>query len=405
MEKKKIEQKELEREKQCITNELNKNFFSLSFPEQIEAKFSNYYFNRMKEIMNQSIILGVFIYLLFGILDILIYSDYLRKLFFVRYIVVTPVLLIGVYFLLNVKKERDIQLLFSLVLLIAGISIIVMILIVHDPTHRYYSGLTVVLLFAYVAVGLRFKFALFVGWSFIVLYYLAAIIIYHPIDNFLISNTFSLIFFNIIGMISSFFFEKHQRKLFLLSALVEIESKELEISNDRLKKLSRVDPLTNLANRRHFNGFFKKEWLRAMRYNIPISLIMIDVDFFKTFNDILGHQKGDEILTKISIIFNNCTRRAGDLASRYGGEEFLLVFYDTPLEQAVKIAENIREKILKLKIPFPGTESGETLTISLGVATVIPNKNSSCESLISAADDALYMAKRKGKNRVESILL
>ncbi len=405
MYKQKIEQKEFIQEKQNIKEELSKGFFSLSFSEKIEKKFLNYYFKHMKEVMKQSIILGVFIYLLFGILDFLIYSDYLMQLFFLRYIMVTPILLTGVYLLLRAKKENQIQLLFSWLLLIAGISIIAMIIIVRDPTHRYYSGLTVVLLFAYVAVGLRFKYALFVGWSLIVLYYWAAILFYHPIDNFIVSNTFSLIFFNIIGMISSFLFEKHQRKLFLLSSLVEIESKQLEITNAKLKELSQVDPLTKLANRRYFNGFLKKEWLRAIRYKVPISLIMIDVDFFKTFNDTLGHKKGDEILARISKIFDNCTRRVGDLASRYGGEEFLLVFYGTPSEQAIKIAETIRKKILDLKIPFPKASSGETMTISLGVATTVPQKDVSCEALISAADDALYTAKRKGKNRVEAIIL
>ncbi len=396
----------LSEKKQIIINELNKGFFSLSFNDELEKKFLNYYYAQIKESMLiKSVILGIIIFLIFGILDYLIYPTYLKEIYSIRYLYATPLLIIMILLLLKSKKENKIQTIFSVSLLIAGISLIAMIVVVKDPTNRYYAGLTIVLLFAYIAVGLRFKYSLFVGWSLIIIYFSVAYLLSPPKDNFLISNIFFLIFFNIIGMISNFSFEKHQRKLFLLNSLLEIEGEELAISNKKLKELSRTDPLTKLANRRHFNNFYKKEWMRSLRYKLPISLIMIDIDFFKNLNDTYGHKKGDEILVKLAKIFLNFTRRTGDLASRYGGDEFLLILNDTPIEKAKNIANQIQEKIKELKNSSKIAQDILKISVSIGVASTKPTKEDLCESLIIAADKALYRAKSKGRNKIEVINL
>ena len=355
--------------------------------------------------MRFTIILGVIIYFIFGLLDFLTYRNLLKELFTIRYVFGgIPVILISLS-VLKATKASTIQMLFSMSLIIAGLSIILMIFLVNDPTNRYYAGLTVVLLFSYVAVGLRLKYSLIIGWGLILIYSVLSLFFMKVDPIFQINNIFFLIFFNIIGMISSFFYEKHQRNLFLLSSLIVIERKELEKANKKLKELSIKDPLTKIANRRFFSEFYKREWKRALRHNQPISIIMLDIDYFKKYNDSLGHQKGDKVLYQIAKTLNNFTRRAGDLVARYGGEEFIIVLSGTNNTYAFEIAEKIKQKISELKIHHPDSNVSNYLTLSFGISTTIPNKQKDFEDLIKKADDNLYKAKDKGRNRIENSIL
>ena len=137
-----------------------------------------------------------------------------------------------------------------------------------------------------------------------------------------------------------------------------------------------------------------------MRNESPISLIMVDIDFFKGYNDYYGHQKGDRCLKSIANTITGRLRRPGDLAARYGGEEFVIVLPGTDLEGAVCVSESIRSRIEELGIPHPKSRVSDSLTISLGVASAIPRRGTSPNGLVAVADKALYQAKRKGRNRV-----
>ncbi len=392
-------------DKEKIEEELRKGFFSLKFTKDVEERFKEFLFIRIRESMRFSILLGILIYFIFGLLDYFIYPDYFSKLFFIRYIIGGPPIVLAGFFLLKAKKEIEMQFLFSVALIVAGLMIIFMIYLVHDPTHRYYAGLTVVLLYSYVAVGIRFRYTFIIGSILIGTYFLSAIFIFSPETSFLISNIFFLIFFNFIGMISSFWYEKNQRKLFLLSSLVAIERKELKSTNERLKELTRTDPLTKIANRRYFEEFLKIEWKRSMRKREPISAIMVDIDYFKKYNDYYGHQKGDIALYKVAKSLKNFSRRAGDFVARFGGEEFIVILTNTENKIAVEIAENMRKEVMKLKIKHPLSDIADVLTISLGVATMIPEKEINCELLVKAADEALYKAKKTGRNKVDNVVI
>lgn len=179
-------------------------------------------------------------------------------------------------------------------------------------------------------------------------------------------------------------------------------NKELEKHNLKLQHLSRVDGLTGIANRRSFDEAIKKDWCRAQRQasEIDISLIMIDIDFFKLYNDGYGHQQGDDCLKLVAQEISNCVKRDCDLIARYGGEEFVAVLPDTSLEAAIEVAEEMRKHIIKLAIPHEYSAHEDTITLSLGVATTIPTKNNTPEQLIEAADKALYKAKGNGRNQV-----
>lgn len=170
--------------------------------------------------------------------------------------------------------------------------------------------------------------------------------------------------------------------------------------NQALERLSLQDALTELANRRNFDMTLEEEFNRAVRNSSSLALIMLDVDYFKRYNDIYGHAAGDECLRKISQAAKSCQRRAGDLIARYGGEEFALILPATDVEGAILIAENIRLAIRNLAIPHAGNETG-VVTVSAGVDAFIPVRelNKPVE-LIEVSDRALYTAKRSGRNRV-----
>ncbi|TFW16391.1 diguanylate cyclase [Duganella callida] len=173
-------------------------------------------------------------------------------------------------------------------------------------------------------------------------------------------------------------------------------------SEDALQRAAMVDPLTKIANRRHFDTFLEKEWQRAMRSGQPLSLVVLDVDHFKLYNDTLGHPAGDVCLQQVAQAIASHAHRPTDLAARYGGEEFVLLFAETDAGKAVHLAEAIRGHIEALQIPHPRSTTSAWLTVSIGVATIHPHQLDNTESLFVAADRALYVAKEGGRNQVQS---
>ena len=168
----------------------------------------------------------------------------------------------------------------------------------------------------------------------------------------------------------------------------------------RLRLLSTQDGLTGIANRRLFDRTIEAEWSRAVRNSLSISLVMIDIDFFKNYNDSLGHQAGDDALKKIAVTMQQNFKRPGDLVARYGGEEFVALLPETSQNGTDMLAERLRKEVEGLKIPHPDSKIGEFVTISLGVTQFIPRRGSRHDKLISLADKALYQAKHGGRNRV-----
>lgn len=175
----------------------------------------------------------------------------------------------------------------------------------------------------------------------------------------------------------------------------------LDAAYQRLQHVSFLDGLTEIANRRRFDEFLDLEWRRALRAATPVSVIMIDIDFFKAYNDTYGHQSGDECLKRVASALNLSLNRPGDLAARYGGEEFVVVLAGTHRPGAVAVAEALRSRIELLGIAHTGSAASDRVTISLGVATVVPRRTLAPAALVAAADRALYEAKRGGRNRIE----
>ena len=175
---------------------------------------------------------------------------------------------------------------------------------------------------------------------------------------------------------------------------------ELQAERNRLEGLTFRDSLTGISNRRHFDITLSKEWTRAQRHGQPLSVIMADIDEFKAYNDNYGHLLGDKALTRVAHTLHDTLNRSSDFVARYGGEEFAVILPSTTDEGALKIAETMRGAIEALCIEHRYSGLRDVLTASFGVATVIPHRDGSSDSLLSAADRALYRAKQNCKNCV-----
>jgi diguanylate cyclase (GGDEF)-like protein len=184
-----------------------------------------------------------------------------------------------------------------------------------------------------------------------------------------------------------------------LEAKVRERTRSLEAFNDRLAALSATDGLTGIANRRRFDEWLDKEWGRARRAQEPLALALIDVDWFKSYNDRYGHQLGDDCLRTVARILESHIGRSGDLAARYGGEEFALIAPTTHDAGALRIATTVCQAIERAGIPHESSEFG-VVTVSIGVAVLVPDETTTLDLLVTRADAALYQAKAAGRNRV-----
>lgn len=174
---------------------------------------------------------------------------------------------------------------------------------------------------------------------------------------------------------------------------------ELIQANQELHRMVAIDGLTGIPNRRHFEERYKEEWRRAVRDGIPLAVIMIDIDYFKKYNDFYGHIAGDNCLKQVAQVLSDTISRAGDLVARCGGEEFVVLLPNTDSVGAVVVAEALRSAVNRLALAHCGSSS-QLLSISLGVAAGLPQQGDNSAELLKKADRALYQAKAAGRNNV-----
>lgn len=187
------------------------------------------------------------------------------------------------------------------------------------------------------------------------------------------------------------------------------ERKQIELAlqkaNQKLELLANLDGLTQVANRRCFNNRLQSEWQRLGREQQPLSLILLDIDAFKRYNDYYGHLAGDDCLIRIAQALQKATYRPADLVARYGGEEFAILLPNTDLEGGIKVAQNIQHEIYNLAIPHAQSGVKEMVTVSLGISSFIPTLEVQADTLVASADKALYDAKRQGRDRFSLAVL
>jgi diguanylate cyclase (GGDEF)-like protein len=175
---------------------------------------------------------------------------------------------------------------------------------------------------------------------------------------------------------------------------------ELEIANRSLERLSCLDGLTGIANRRHFDMTLKREWDRAQRHQNPLSLALVDIDHFKKFNDAYGHLRGDACLSAVARTLEVTAKRGSDLVARYGGEEFAVVLPDLDYDRALEMGRLLNQAITILQMEHNASDVSPVVTVSVGVATAVPSEDQAPRLLVDQADRALYRSKRAGRNRI-----
>lgn len=270
----------------------------------------------------------------------------------------------------------------------------------RDEVLRQRSTYLVIylLMIVYGVANLRLHQAAFIGFAGMGSVVLAVMALDVRYDWGMFMQFFFLT--NLVGVGNSYVVEVRERRLFLQSRLLDLEKRQLNKLSERLVQLAREDGLTGLANRRHFNDRFLMEWERARRDGKPLALVFADVDHFKAFNDKHGHLEGDRALVAVADVLKSVATRPGDLAARYGGEEFVLLLPNTTCEGAVELARELIQGIDDKAIAHRGSKVAKHVTISAGVASMVPDVHIAPAKLIDLADEALYAAKHEGRHRV-----
>ncbi len=394
------EQQAYDRQAAEVEETLKKGFPALRFPAWLESAFDDYYYSNTLKRVRVAILTGVILYGIFGIVDLLLAPVVKEKFWLIRYAVVCPVGFLVLICSGFSGFKRLLQPAIWLAMQVGGLGLIAMIAISPVLGHSYYyTGLILVIMYTFTLVGMRFWYG--VSWAVITLscYAFVTSMSSNVPLPVLVHNSFSVFSAACIGAISNYLMEHYSRRDFLQNILLEAEKQQLQETGRKLERLSSLDELTGIANRRHFERFFEQEWLRALRSRTSLAMILIDIDSFKAYNDNYGHQAGDSCLKLVAKRLARSARRPGDLVARYGGEEFVMVLAGTELADAGKIAEAFRADVEALGVSHTHADAG-VVTISAGVAALLPAPGLSRRGLLEAADKALYQAKRSGRNRI-----
>lgn len=270
-----------------------------------------------------------------------------------------------------------------------------------DTAQAYMVGLAMIIFYTNVFSRIRFWVTLALNGVQLTLFAMACLQFAEPHWQLLLPSGLVLASTATFTAYYLYNLEYEDRHNYLLTLRQRELNSELSIANDELERVSRTDALTQVANRRHFDEFFAQVWSRAVHDNERVSILMLDVDHFKQFNDHYGHQAGDACLEAVAQALRQSVRRPGDLVARYGGEEFIVLLYRASAEQVQAAAERVRASVEALAVPHEGSPLYGRVTVSLGVASVRAGaRHASAQRLIQQADEALYQAKNRGRNRV-----
>ena len=393
---------ELEKLEPLLQQSLRAGSWYARFPSELERLYRLYIYPSRKRRYMILALIALILYDLFAFCDWYILPDIFPLALKVRLLLVTPAILSALYFVSRQPSGRMLDLLASgMLLLCLGSLCLFMLLSRHPNVVHYYSGIAVILMFSNVIIRQPFLYALAVSALTCGMYLLT--VQYMPVMTFEDALSSCLVVFTtaLFSLAGNYQMAYEHRRDFLLSALQQIASKKLTRVNSQLEMLSLTDALTGLANRRHFDLTLQREWHSALRNRYSLVLIFLDVDHFKNYNDHYGHPAGDICLQRISGVLATVSKRAQDLPARYGGEEFVVLLPRTDIQHGLALAEKIRGEVQDLAMPHAHSQVAPVVTISLGVAAMIPDTRHHADDMVAEADKALYAAKNNGRNRVE----
>ncbi len=362
-------------------------FRGLAFEGELEDAYKRYHANVFLRRMRWALLVAMLLALIFVLLDAVNLPDPLRgHILSLRLGVMQPLLVLA--WLATYRRElRDyLQMIGGVVALLCGVAVAGIIALArHHAFPLPYEGIILVTVFFYFLTGLRFVTAALCGWLTFIAYVAVEVVVATPGET-LLSNALFLALANVIGSVGCYSQEYATRLNFLANGL--------------LQDLAEKDFLTGLLNRRAFTERAERTWRQAQREHKPLGLVMMDVDFFKRYNDHYGHAAGDEALRKVAKVIGEHAKRPLDCTARYGGEEFVGCWYGLSEAQLLAIVEKVRSSVEALGMAHAHSDAASVVTLSIGVAYLTPQAHQSLEDTLRVADVALYLAKEQGRNRV-----
>lgn len=399
---------ELEQQIHRYRDVLESGMRRLKFPVGMEAEYTEHTNRAFLNGSRGILAFGILMYLAFGFADGPLGRDQANTIWLIR-VGLTSTLLLGLVIIYARQWVRLMVPATSFGMVLIGLSVIYFINLMEEPySYAYHLGLVPLQVFILVALRSHVRAIAITSMTIFVAHTIYAFThdfkpVHADLDELVpVMRFLFIVFWGLLlsmGMFLAYQMEYVTRADFLKNRLLTLDAKRLKLLGQELQLLSTTDGLTGLANRRHFENCYDAEWRRALRSQDSLTLIMIDIDFFKHYNDHYGHQAGDECLRQVADVFRSYAQRSGELVARYGGEEFVIMLPRTSLEAGQSLARSVRSKIEDLAIAHQASEQG-IVTISAGVACCIPEPQMDSEDLLRLADRSLYQAKDAGRNEV-----
>ncbi len=341
------------------------------------------------------------LYVIYGVFDFMLLKDNVMGVWLIRYCVALPLLVLMYMF-----GRNDVVMRYQQAYLVACMTVLIvttlwMITVIPlEQASIYLASLLAIVMGGLTIARMRFWYVvatsiIFLACSAVML--MPVYLKWNSLAYFLMLDAGAIVF----CCAGAFAYENSLRREFLQQSLIEHQNRQLADINDRLKAMVEIDALTGIFNRRHLDNALDEEWRRARRRGSHLSLLMCDIDFFKLYNDNEGHVKGDQCIKAVAQCIHSLFHRPGDVAARYGGEEFAVLLPELSGEEALALANSVCQSVQALAIPHPASKAAPVVTVSVGVGELKPTEALEMRDLVRMADDALYRAKRSGRNRAE----
>jgi diguanylate cyclase (GGDEF)-like protein len=369
------------------SRQLKSGFPWLTFSDELEAEFRRSHFDASVAHIRINLSLAITMTVAFAVMDLAVLGRELNRIpSMLQLLLVTPVLLIS----LGASFSRNSHRLFPPLALIAatimGLSVAAIeVLATLDGVSFLFPYLLITAIYIYFMSGLLFYRAMAANGIVLFAYLAIGISLQLPSREFGY-NALAFAAVNLLCAWIVYMHEKTSRRSFLEEAL--------------LQEMVAHDGLTGIQNRRMFDQHIQRVWQQGSRARQRVAVLLIDIDWFKDYNDRYGHQAGDECLRAVAVCLSQCARRPLDFVARYGGEEFAVVLYDASREYTAAVLTRIQRSVAELNIAHEASKVASRLTVSIGAAFVLPGSNRTYEGLVQLADEALYTAKEQGRNRV-----
>ena len=372
---------------------LKKPAWNLIFPKSIEPLFQSHYSSTFLFQMRGSVIAGFLLLTVCCILD-LFYAPRIEWLpLYQTILLMLVMIIIGVFAFSDAFKGNEQKTLIVFVSLLFSAMTWMAYKLEAPFEGLYYNGIVLIELFIVTVARIQFNACFFLLLIFYFIYNIVLSIDDKHHHYMILMHNYIYITAAILGLFGNYFLEKNIRATFLKQALTRLEHQYIERKQRKLHESLKSDALTMLANHRYFHEQLEMEWRRALRHQYPLTLMMVDIDALSQFNKIHGQQKGDLLLQQLAAIFKHMGRRPGDIVSRYGGDEFAMLFVGTDRQGAISLVSAMRKSLAQHLLM---NEDNNNVTLSFGACAMVPKRTQTYDILLKKADKALYEAKTNG---------